>query len=92
MSQRSTKRPKYNVDASKSDREEEEIDDDDENEVDLQRVKRRAPARSPAKGVKQFAAEHDAGPSQPGLSRSACNVITGAPPHACKTSSPCMLQ
>lgn len=96
MSQRSTKRPKYDVDTSESDREEEEeeVDDDgeEEEEEDLQRLKRRAPARSPAKGVKQLAAEHDAGPSQPDPSRSACKVIIGAPPHACKFSSPCMLQ
>ncbi|CAL8462872.1 g2406 [Coccomyxa elongata] len=79
MSQRSTKRPKYNVDASESDREEEEVDDDDENEEDLQRVKRRAPARSPAEGVKQSAAERDAGPSQPGLSRSQRAAEDGDP-------------
>ena len=86
MSQRSTKRPKYNVDASESDREEEDVDDDDEDD-DLQRLKRRAPARSPAKGLKQLADEHDAGPSQPGPSRSAGKVIIGVPPHACTLSN-----
>ncbi|BDA48133.1 probable DNA-binding protein RHL1 at N-terminal half [Coccomyxa sp. Obi] len=87
MSQRSTKRPKYNVDASESDREEEDVDDDDDEdeEEDLQRLKRRAPARSPAKEGKQLAAKHDAGP---GPSRSQRAAAHGAPSGVPATKAP----
>lgn len=63
MSQRSTKRPKYNVDASDSDIGD---GDDDEDNADAnepyQQLKKQAPVRTPAKESKQQGAEDDAGP------------------------------
>lgn len=70
MSQRSTKRPKYNVDADSGEEDENGNDESDgDDEGGFQRLKRRPQARTPSQAPEQNAAQPDAGPSQPGPSR-----------------------
>ncbi|EIE27220.1 hypothetical protein COCSUDRAFT_64129 [Coccomyxa subellipsoidea C-169] len=69
MSQRSTKRPKYNVDADSGEEDENGNESDGDDEGGFQRLKRRPQARLPSKPPEQNAAQPDAGPSQPGPSR-----------------------
>ncbi|KAK9907633.1 hypothetical protein WJX75_007295 [Coccomyxa subellipsoidea] len=69
MSQRSTKRPKYNVDADSGEEEEGDADGSDDDEGDFQRLKAPPKARTPAKAPEQNIADAEPGPSQPGPSR-----------------------
>ena len=67
MSQRSTKRPKYNVDGNSGEEEGDDDEDNDDDEGGFQRLKKNRPtARSQAKAPEQSVAEAD---PEPGPSR-----------------------
>lgn len=93
MSQRSTKRPKYNVDADSGEEEEGDADGSDDDEGDFQRLNAPPKARTPAKAPEQNIADAEPGPSQPGPSRSTPTPRVKVPAVSfCLFKRPCIPQ